>query len=140
MTTCSGTLLGRAWRVGFERRLGLPLALAACVVTAIQQDAVNPGRQAGVELDGAGGAVYLQKGFLHSVLGVCAIRKQMKRNTFHTPGMRRVDLLERGEIPAFGCLNEIGAAAGRQAAGGHCQGHSDWYNAGEGGMVLKIFS
>ena len=83
-------------RLGRQRRLGLALTLAARVVTAIQQDAVDPGPQAGIELDGARRLINFQERFLHRILGVRAIRKQMKRDALHAPGMRGVDLLERG--------------------------------------------
>ena len=55
-------------RLSRELRLGLPFALAARVVTAIQQDAVDPGGQSGIEMDGARRSIYFLKRFLHGIL------------------------------------------------------------------------
>ena len=71
-------------RVGGQRRLGLALALAACVVTAIQQDAINPGRQARIELERARGPVYLQERFLYGIFGIGAVAQPAEGEAYQS--------------------------------------------------------
>jgi hypothetical protein len=88
-------------------------------------------------LYGADTAINLQKRLLHGVLRIRAISEHMKRDTLHAPGMRGMDFLKGGQIPALRCLNQFGVMAKGTPAGGG-QGHSVCYNEREGQIVLRI--
>jgi len=80
------------------------LTFALLVVAGVDQDAAQPGSEAGLSLKVIDAAVELEKRFLHGVLGVGSIAEELTGDALKSRAMVMKNLFKRSDLtPAAGC-------------------------------------
>ena len=97
---------GRRRSVGRELHLGFALPAPHLVVAGVEENPVDPGREAGASPKSGGAAVDLEKDLLHRVLRVGDAAEQIGGDRFHPRAVPLVEPFERGSIATLRRLEQ----------------------------------